>query len=152
MRFMDSYKHLEKLCGEVMDDPRKLSAYIDEMESKRLGSRYVAGWDRDLKNLKHYRWVRNRIVHEPDCSEETMCDEEDAMWLEDFYERIMEQTDPLALYRRATQVSREPVRPDCVQPAGNERRAGCTLLLLAAVGLIALLGLLLGLGNGFAWV
>jgi hypothetical protein len=31
-----------------------------------------------------------------------MCDPSDALWLEDFYSRIMNQTDPLALYRKAT--------------------------------------------------
>ena len=30
MGFIDSYKRLEKLCGEVMDDEKRLSAYIDE--------------------------------------------------------------------------------------------------------------------------
>ena len=31
MGFNDSYKHLEKLCGEVLNDDRRISAYIDEM-------------------------------------------------------------------------------------------------------------------------
>ena len=31
MGFIDSYKHLEKLCGEILNDERKVSAYIDEM-------------------------------------------------------------------------------------------------------------------------
>lgn len=31
MSFMNSYKHLEKLCGEIMRDERRVSAYIDEM-------------------------------------------------------------------------------------------------------------------------
>lgn len=155
MGFMTAYKHLEKLCGEVMGDPRRLSAYIDEMEGKANGLRYVAGWERDLKRLKHYRWIRNQIVHDPDCCEETMCDEEDVQWLEDFYGRIMDQTDPLALYRRAIQARRTPVqrrpesrisseaiRTDSVQPAVKGSRAGCGLLLLAAVGMIGLLCLL----------
>ena len=101
MGFMSSYKHLEKLCGEVMNDERKVSAYIDEMVKTPQGAGRVAGWNEDLKRLKHYRWVRNQIVHEPDCTEENMCDPEDARWLEDFYDRIKEREDPLALYRKA---------------------------------------------------
>ena len=27
MGFIDSYKHLEKLCGEVLNDDRRVSAY-----------------------------------------------------------------------------------------------------------------------------
>ena len=102
MGFIDSYKHLEKLCGELLNDDRRVSAYIDEMLSTPRGSRLVAGWDEDLRTLKHYRWIRNQIVHEPGCSEENMCKPDDALWLDNFYSRIMSQTDPLALYVRAT--------------------------------------------------
>jgi hypothetical protein len=63
----------------------------------------VRGWENDLKQLKHYRWVRNQIAHNPDCTEENMCDASDAQWLADFHSRIVNQTDPLALYRKATQ-------------------------------------------------
>lgn len=102
MGFIDSYKHLEKLCGEVLSDDRRVSAYIDEMLNTPGGSCLVTGWDEDLKQLKHYRWVRNQIAHEPGCSEENMCEPNDTLWLDNFYSRIMEQTDPLTLYARAT--------------------------------------------------
>lgn len=148
MGFMSSYKHLEKLCGEVMNDERKVSAYIDEMVKTPQGAGRVAGWNEDLKRLKHYRWVRNQIVHEPDCTEENMCDPEDARWLEDFYDRIMEREDPLALYRKATQrtapvypaaaprvYSRsEPVRPSGQN--GKRRPVGCAAFLLGAAAVL----------------
>ena len=102
MSFISSYKHLEKLCGEVLNDSRRISAYIDEMQNTPHGAYYVPSWNEDLKKLKHYRWIRNQIAHEPDCDEQNMCDPSDALWLEDFYSRIMNQTDPLALYRKAT--------------------------------------------------
>ena len=102
MSFISSYKYLEKLCGEVFNDERRISAYIDEMQSTPNGAFYVHSWDEDLKTLKHYRWVRNQIAHEPDCDEQNICDPSDALWLDDFYSRIMNQTDPLALYRKAT--------------------------------------------------
>ena len=102
MGFIDSYKHLEKLCGEVLNDDRRISAYIDEMISKPRGEYYVRGWNEDLRKLKHYRWIRNQIVHAPGCTEDNMCDAEDVQWLDQFYARIMNQTDPLALYWRAT--------------------------------------------------
>ena len=65
------------------------------------GSFYVRTWDDDLKNLKHYRWVRNQISHEPGCTESNMCEPEDVTWLDQFYARIMNQTDPLSLYYKA---------------------------------------------------
>ena len=101
MGFLDSYKHLEKICGEIMKDERKVSAYIEEMQRIFDGPYYVKSWNDDLKQLKHYRWIRNQIVHEPTCTEAAMCVPEDTAWLDGFYTRIMEQTDPLALYYKA---------------------------------------------------
>ncbi len=103
MGFFEEFKRLEKLCGEVMGDNHGVSAYIDEMINLPQGTYLVKDWDEDLKRLKHYRWARNQIAHSPDCCEENMCNSEDIQWLIDFYSRIMTQTDPLALYRKATQ-------------------------------------------------
>ena len=64
MGFIDSYKHLEKLCGDMLQTQHGISAYIAEMESTPNGSYRVQGWVEDLKCLKHYRWVRNQIVHD----------------------------------------------------------------------------------------
>ena len=38
MGFIESYKHLEKLCGEVLNDDRRISAYIDKMINTPRGS------------------------------------------------------------------------------------------------------------------
>lgn len=82
-------------------DNHGLSAYIDEMLDKSCGSYFVPGWNEDLKRLKRYRWVRNQIAHEPGWTEKNMCERGDAKWLDDFYSRIMNQTDPLTLYAKA---------------------------------------------------
>ena len=102
MSFIESYKHLYKICGEMFETQYGVSAYIEEMLNNPRGSFLVRGWENDLKQLKHYRWIRNQIVHEPDCYEENMCEAGDDEWLDDFYERIINQTDPLAMYRKAT--------------------------------------------------
>ena len=102
MSFIESYKHLDKICGEMFETQYGVSAYIEEMLNNPRGSFLVRGWENDLKQLKHYRWIRNQIVHEPDCYEETMCEAGDDEWLDDFYERIINQTDPLAMYFQAT--------------------------------------------------
>lgn len=52
MSFMNSYKHLEKLCGEIMRDERRVSAYIDEMTCTPFGPSLVAGWNNDLKKIE----------------------------------------------------------------------------------------------------
>ena len=101
MGFINSYKQLEKLCNEIYGDNRGISSYIDDMSKLTSASRYVSSWEDDLKQLKHYRWVRNRIVHEPNCTEENMCEYGDSQWLDNFHSRIMSGNDPLALYRKA---------------------------------------------------
>lgn len=102
MGFINSYKRLEKLCNEIYDSNHGVSAYIDDMARLTSASFYVFNWNDDLKPLKHYRWIRNQIAHEPNCTKENMCEYGDAQWIDDFYDRIMNQSDPLAMYRKAT--------------------------------------------------
>lgn len=92
MSFIDSYKRVEKLCSEIYDDNHGVSSHIDEMLNNPVGSRYVSGWNEDLKRLKHCRWARNQIVHEPGCTEENMCEFGDGEWLERFRSRIISAT------------------------------------------------------------
>ena len=151
MSFIDSYKRLEKLCSEIYDDNHGVSSYIDEMINNHIGSRYVCGWDEDLKHLKHYRWVRNQIVHEPDCSEENMCEYGDSEWLNDFHSRIMSGNDPLALYRKArnprvTQKPKETQTNEYTYPKYNQRSAprttGCLTYLIGVLLVIAVVALI----------
>ena len=147
VRFLEAYKHLEKLCGEVMNDDRRIGAYIDEMQKNPRGAHYVRGWEEDLKRLKHCRWARNQIAHNPNCTEENMCEPDDALWLEQFYTRIMEQTDPLAMYRKATQPcsasvsNKQQSYPEREAPNnGQSSGAGCLTWLIAILLMILLIG------------
>ncbi len=99
-------------------DTHGLSTYIDEMTVKSSGSYYLPGWNEDLKQLKHYRWVRNQIVHKPGCTEENMCEPGDVQWLDNFYSRIMSTNDLLALYRKARSLhaSQKPKQTYSLEP------------------------------------
>ena len=153
MSFIDSYKRLEKLCSEIYSDNYGVSLYIDEMLNTPTGAQYVPGWDKDLKQLKHYRWVRNQIVHNPGCAEENVCEYGDAQWLDNFRSRIMSANDPLALYRKARnsqpmQKTRQTYTPEPrtytypQRTSTPQRSAGCltyiigVLLVVAAVAWI----------------
>ena len=103
MSFMESYKRLDKICKEMYEADKGVTAYIDDMEEKLSGSRYFYDWQDDLKMLKHYRWLRNQIAHEIDVNEDDSCTKDDIEWINGFYDRIMKQEDPLALYRKTTQ-------------------------------------------------
>lgn len=150
LRFMESYKRLERLCGDMLQCDRPVLTYIEEMRRNPRGVYYVEGWEADQKRLDHYRWVRNKITHDPNCTEANMCSDEDAVWLENFYMRIMHQEDPLALYRKATQphLSKKsaPITP-CIKTGQASNRglylaAGLLVLGLVAVVAGALLMLL----------
>ena len=148
MSFIDSYKRLEKLCSEIYNDNHGVSSYIDEMVNTPIGVRYVPGWDDDLKQLKHYRWVRNQIVHDPGCSEENMCEYGDAQWLDNFRSRIMSANDPLALYRKARnpQPVQRPRQTYTPEPRtytypqrtnAPQRSAGCLTYIIGALLVVA---------------
>ena len=99
MGFMDSFKRLEKLCGEIYRVQHGVSAYIEDMEKCSSGAYSVEGWSEDLRRLKDYLHLRNKIGHDTDFSEDD-CDEGDAEWLDSFRSRIMNRDDPLARYPR----------------------------------------------------
>lgn len=152
MGFIESYKHLEKLCGELLNDDRRISAYIDEMTNTPHGSRLVGGWDNDLKKLKYYRRVRNQISHEPDRTEENMCKPGDAEWLDDFYSRIMDQTDPLSLYEKAVKPRQvqKPIQTyrqgnyTYSKPATNKEPIGCFVFGICILVVVAAIALITG--------
>ena len=133
MGFMDSYKRLEKIRGEVLNDDRCVSAYIDEMRNTSRGALLVKDWEEDLKQLKHYRWMRNQISHNPDCTEKNMCNASDTQWLDNFYSRIMKQTDPLTLYRKAVQRRRGTTKKKTSDAAPTLLGFVLTILLIFAM-------------------
>lgn len=131
MGFIDEYKRLEKLCGQALGQEGRVTAYIDAMRAIPDGGRYVSTWQEDLKRLKHYRWMRNRIVHEPDCNEKNMCSHEDAKWLRNFCTRLEKHADPLTLYLKATAAAgkmntagkRKRSNPEDGRPSSESRNA-----------------------------
>ena len=150
MGFINSYKQLEKLCNEIYGDNHGVSSYIDDMSKLASASRYVSNWDDDLKQLKHYRWVRNQIVHEPNCTEENMCEYGDSQWLDHFHSRIMSGNDPLALYRKArsSQVTQKPKQTKSSEYVYPERRhstskpAGCLTYLMGILLIVTIVALI----------
>ncbi len=150
MSFMGAYKHLDNLCRDM--NGKGISGYIEDMEQSH-GRFSVPGWEEDYKALKHYRWVRNQIAHETYADEENMCESGDAQWLETFYERIMNETDPIAL---AYQKSKAPAvrvvhtqAPRTSQHIRNPQKAnstGCATAIFAAIGGVAFLYFILFYG------
>ncbi len=150
MGFMRAYKHLDNLCRDT--NGIGLSGYIEDMERNHIAAFRVEGWENDYRQLKHYRWVRNRITHEDNADEDNMCKDGDVEWLEDFYSRMMNQTDPLSLARKASappapraQTRRQPSEIPVYRSTRSSRRqhTGFVVSVLIALTVIALIGLIL---------
>lgn len=101
MGYISSYKSLDNLCKDLLKSSTGVTEYITSMEKINNWRFKVQGWDDDYRQLKHYRDIRNQIVHENNADENNMCSVSDTQWLEQFYKRILNQTDPLALYKKS---------------------------------------------------
>lgn len=94
--FLDEYIHLEKLCNDMYGTHNGISSYIEDMERTPHNlSVHIMNWDMVYRNLKHLRWVRNKLVHDG----EEIYKPEDIRWLSDFYQSIMNGKDPLTQSR-----------------------------------------------------
>mgnify|MGYP003342357319 CR=1 FL=1 len=100
--FFEEYKRLNKLCSEIFSCQNGVSEYISQMEIDwNDGYKYVSSWNEDFKNLKHVRWVRNKIAH--DYNDTQISNASDLAYAKFFYERIFSGTDPLSLLRKAVE-------------------------------------------------
>lgn len=106
MKFLQTYKRLDNLCRQT--NGIGVTGYLEDMEQNPDGANLVPRWAEDYKQLKHYRYLRNQIVHEVTAEEEDLCSAEDVAWLENFYGRILGTNDPLALCRKAKTVPSGP--------------------------------------------
>lgn len=107
LEFQEAYKSLDKLCRECLSGYDGVSGYIRLMENEWYGEHYVSTWNSDLKKLKHVRWVRNQLSHEVGTLESNICSQFDLEFVDDFYERIMNTTDPLAMLRKAREIENQ---------------------------------------------
>lgn len=70
------------------------------MEECRVYAYKIKNWETDYRKFKHYRYIRNQIVHENSASESSLCNINDCRWLAEFYQRILNQMDPLSQYQK----------------------------------------------------
>lgn len=100
--FLEEYKRLDKLCREMYLSEKGVTAYIDDMKTVlSYERRSVKNWDADLNKLIELRHVRNQLSHEIGTLKNTMCSQEDVLWLKNFYNRVISQTDPLSIYNKS---------------------------------------------------
>lgn len=100
MGFIDSYKRLDNLCKDRFKSETGVTMYINNMECLTHVRFQIDRWDSDYKQLKHYRHIRNQIVHDNNVTEGNSCSEQDIQWVEHFHQRILQRTDPISLYHK----------------------------------------------------
>ena len=96
--FFESYKRLDRLCGDILNCKNGISEYIQQMEQTGQSGFKVANWTEDYKMLTHVRLVRNQIAH--DTSNASFSTETDLEFVNSFYNRILKQDDPFAHLRK----------------------------------------------------
>ncbi len=101
--FIDEFKRLEKLCSEMYGQQHGISQYIADMEqTSSYTAGRILGWNNDLINLKRVRHIRNKMVHDAEDYDDAY-EPEDLEFLRQFYQRILNQQDPLATKARQAQ-------------------------------------------------
>lgn len=102
VRFQEQYKQLDALCKDLFSSKEGVSVYISEMELTDFQFRkYVYNWESIYKTLKHLRWIRNQLAHEVGAFNSDICTDYDLKCLTDFYNSILNRTDPLAIVGQA---------------------------------------------------
>jgi hypothetical protein len=127
MSYIEAYKRLDNLCKDIFQSETGVTTYICNLEEIRRSRFQNVNVDSDYKKLKQCRYKRNQIVHENDVDEEDMCDESDIWWIEEFYQRILHQTDPISLHEKAKAASQQQAAKlnrvtNSAQPQTSEKR------------------------------
>lgn len=105
--FLEEFKSLERLCGDIYQSKHGVSCYIDNMKAvSSFDCRSISNWNAILENLIKIRRIRNSLVHEEDTFNKDVCTKDDIEWIGYFYRCILNQSDPLARLRKAQTVKK----------------------------------------------
>lgn len=99
--FLEAYKNLDELCKQILSSDVGVSQYIEDMEKETQGLYYVTDWEKDYKKLKHMRFIRNQLVHDPNSFNNNLVTLEDIEWIKVFRLRIIKCTDPFSILNQS---------------------------------------------------
>lgn len=108
----EEFKHLDKICGEIYGEQHGVTHYIDDMKMvSESDYRHIPDWKEDLERLIRLRHIRNYLAHTEGAFEENACTSTDIEWSRDFYRRILDQSDPLALLHQYFMEKQRRIKP-----------------------------------------
>ena len=114
--FFDEFKALDNLCrdiyGESTANKLGVTLYLEDMDRNAYrGAFRVAGWKSDYSRLKSARNLRNELAHSRNSLTVDICSQADIDFVSSFRERILNQTDPLAMLCKQTTQPRFSTTP-----------------------------------------
>ena len=71
----------------------------------------IPNWSSDLKRLKHLLYIRNQLSHDINTSPASLSTPDDILWIQSFYQRLLNQSDPLALKHQLLSPNRNTNTP-----------------------------------------
>ena len=114
--FFDEFKALDNLCrdiyGESTANKLGVTLYLEDMDRNVYrGAFGVAGWKSDYSRLKSARNLRNELAHSRNSMTVDICSQADIDFVSSFRERILNQTDPIAMLIKQSTTSRPSAQP-----------------------------------------
>ena len=96
---VEYFGDLEQECNQIYNDTHGVTTYINEMKDlESQGVPKVKDWSASLKRLKEIRHKRNKLSHGEISFREEWAEKEDLEFLLAFRKKVLNQTDPIALY------------------------------------------------------
>ena len=96
--FFEEYKKISNLCNDMFRVQNGVTEYINELE--KIAGRRELEAKSILRQLKRMRHLRNLLAHGEGTFEQELCSAQDVEWVRDFCQKLLTQTDPLALYNQ----------------------------------------------------
>ena len=109
IEFFDEYKRLDKLCADMYGKSSGgVTSYIDDMASvSSSDAQKILDWNSTYNKLKSLRHIRNQMAHGEGSFDDYVCSHYDIEWLRDFRNKIMNVSDPLAIYRSNIEIKKQ---------------------------------------------
>lgn len=126
IEFFDEYKRLDKLCSDMYGKSSGgVTSYINDMESvSSSDAQKILDWHSTYNKLKSLRHIRNQMAHGEGSFDDYVCSYDDIEWLRDFRNKIMNVSDPLAIYRsnmeKKKQLQNKQIHKQSVENWNNE--------------------------------
>ena len=161
IEFLEEYKYVDKICREMLGAEKGVTAYIEQLDETPMTVRYwITEWNHEYRQLKHIRWLRNKIAHSTEYVE---CTHSDLDWLKGFHNRLLTQQDLLTKAHRViqeSQIQKQQQQAKTVMTAapkyganvfGSSSRPRKPWILIAVIAALAIIiGLLIWIANGGA--